>query len=65
MKKIYPKFSLFIHYRDTDLCVKEIFESKRLALDWFESFKQVNKRPVTVTFYFDITPYWVYRFEKA
>lgn len=65
MKKKYPKFSIFIHYRDTDFCQKEIFELKSLALDWFETFKQTNKRPVTVIFYCDVTPYWVYRYEKS
>ena len=65
MKKKYPKFSFCIHFLDTDLCIKESFESKLLALDWFDSFLQVNKRPVIITFYCGLTFYWVYRYEKS
>lgn len=63
IKKKFPNFSICIHYRDTDLCIKEIFETEISALDWFDNFLGVNKRPVTVTFYCGCTPYWVYRYE--
>lgn len=61
----YPRFSMCVHFRDTDFCQKMSFESKNLALDWFETFKQINKRPVTITFYCGLAPYWVYRYEKS
>ena len=47
MKMVYPKFSMCVIFKDTGDRLKEVFELKQLALDWFESFKQVNKRPVT------------------
>lgn len=60
MKNKIPKFSLCIHYKDDDTCEKKPFQSKQLALDCFETFKRINKRPVTVTFYCGVVPYWVY-----
>lgn len=51
-------------YKDTGETFKESFELKQLALDWFESFKQTNNRPVTVIFYCGVVPYWVYYAEK-
>lgn len=54
------KFTLCFHYHDTDHICKMGFPRKCLALDWFETFKQTNKRPVTVTLYNSISPCWVY-----
>lgn len=53
-------FSMCIHFKDNDSFEKKYFSLKVLALEWFEKFKQVNKRPVTITFYCGCTPYWVY-----
>lgn len=61
MKKKYPRFSMCVHFLDTDLCEKIPFELKILAMDWFDRFVETNKRPVVVTFYCGVVPYWVYR----
>lgn len=54
-------FTMCVHYRDKDTFEKKYFSNKVLALDWFEQFQKDNKRSVTVTFYCDVVPYWVYR----
>lgn len=59
MKKI-EGYTMCVFYKDTGTHQKEYFSKKSLALDWFEIFRQVNKRPVTVIFYCGYTPYWVY-----
>ena len=64
MKKKYSRFTMCLIYKDTGETFKESFELKQLALDWFESFKQTNNRPVTVIFYCGVVPYWVYYAEK-
>lgn len=55
------KFTMCVFYRDDSTCLKKPFDLKSSALDWFEAFQQENTRPVTVTFYCGVTPYWVYR----
>ena len=57
-------FTMCVLYKDTDARFREFFETKRMALDWFETFKQTNRRPVTVIFYCGLVPYWVYHVEK-
>lgn len=54
-------FSMCVLYRDDGTRFKKYFTLKVLALDWFEQFQKENKRPVTVTFYCDVVPYWTYR----
>lgn len=61
MRRKYPSFTMSVHFRDTDTFFKERFSLKVLAFEWFEAFKQTNKRPVTITFYTDVVPNWVYR----
>lgn len=58
--KMIEGYTMCVLYKDTGTQQKEYFSKKSLALDWFESFRQVNKRPVTVIFYCGYVPYWVY-----
>lgn len=58
-------FVMAIHWLDNDTFQRERFLSKQLALDWFDDFCKTNKRAVVVTFYNEITPYWVYRHEES
>lgn len=54
------KYYMCVHYRDNGATEKKKFDSVLAALDWFEDFKMINQRLVTVTFYDDVSPRWVY-----
>lgn len=64
MKNLKP-FVMVIHWLDNDSFHREKFALKQLALDWFDEFKKINKRSVVITFYCNVTPYWVYRHEES
>lgn len=53
-------FTMALVYRDKGIGEKQTFASKESALEWFQKFKSQNKRPVTITFYCDKSPYWVF-----
>lgn len=63
MKSVKP-FVMAIHWLDNDSFQREKFPLKQLALEWFNDFKRTNKRSCVITFYCDVTPYWVYRHEQ-